>query len=356
MMITDAHIRLLILKFMTGEISESEAAELAAWVSDSEANAEAYRREVEALGAQTDVSKDIDRFWNRVQTGNRDKFATGRPVRRLYLFALAAASCVALVVGITTWRLSGGGAEPSPATVAVSAAEDTLNRNAAVDVAPERAEGGRICHATGRNEKKRVTLPDGTKIVLNESSSLTLSESFNECAREVELNGEAFFDVAKDPTRLFIIHCGKESYIVRGTSFNITAYSDDAYSVTTLHEGSLEARINSDIIKLDPGEELRVDAERSSVSKQKVDVHNSTNWINSDIMIFEDTPLRQVVNRLSRRYGVKINLQPEISGIKYTGKNSGRNISDVFRLLEVTSPVPIAVTEYEGEYYISRNE
>ena len=109
-------------------------------------------------------------------------------------------------------------------------------------------------------------------------------------------------------------------------------------------------------VKLEPGEELRVDEIQSSISKQKVSVQNSTNWINSDIMIFEDTPLRQVVNCLSRRYGVRIHVQGEICNIKYTGKNSGRNIGDVFRLLEVTSPVPISVTEYEGEYYISRNK
>ncbi len=356
-MITDAHIRLLILKFVTEELSEREAAELAAWVSASKENTEAYRRELEALSTQTDVSNDIDRFWNRVQVGNRDKFSKKRPARRLYLFALAAASCAALVIGIAAWRLSGSGTEPAPVVAELPAAEgDTLSRTPAADAAPERTGGGRMCYVTGRSEKRRVTLPDGTKIVLNESSSLTLSDSFNECAREVTLNGEAFFDVAKDSTRLFIIRCGRESYIVRGTSFNINAYSDDAYSVTTLHEGSLEARINSDIIKLQPGEELRVDEMQSSISKQKVSVQNSTNWINSDIMIFEDTPLRQVVNCLSRRYGVRIHVQSEICNIKYTGKNSGRDILDVFRLLEVTSPIPIAVTEYEGEYYISKNK
>lgn len=355
-MITDAHIRLLILKYMTGEMSDGEAAELAAWVSASEENAEAYRREIAALGTQTDVSNDIDRFWNRVRTGNRDKFAGKITLRRLWLFAFAAASCAALAIGITTWRLSGSGAGPVPATAAVSAAEDTLSLVPEADAAPEREGGSRVCYATGRNEKKRVTLPDGTRIVLNKSSSLKLSDSFNVCAREVTLNGEAFFDVVKDSTRLFIIRCGKESYIVRGTSFNINAYSEDEYSVTTLHEGSLEARINSDIIKLDPGEELRIDEKLSSISKQRVEVNNSTNWINSDIMIFEDTPLRQVVNCLSRRYGVKIHVQSEICNIKYSGKNSGRDIMDVFRLLEVTSPVPISVTEYEGEYYISRNK
>lgn len=357
MMITDAHFRLLILKYMTGEMSEREAAELAAWVSDSKSNEEAYRWEVELLSTQTDVSKDIDMFWNRVKNGNRDKFSNKMPAKKFYIFALAAASCVVLVVSIATWKIFESGAEPSPATVAMSAEEDDmLDQIRVADVAPVHAESSRICYATGRNEKKRVTLPDGTKIVLNECSSLTLSDSFNQCAREVTLNGEAFFDVAKDSTRLFIIRCGRESYIVRGTSFNINAYSGDAYSVTTLHEGSLEARINSDIIKLEPGEELRVDEVQSSISKQKVLVQNSTNWINSDIMIFEDTPLRQVVNCLSRRYGVRIHVQDEICNIKYTGKNSGNNIGDVFRLLEVTSPVPISVTEYEGEFYISRNK
>lgn len=101
-MITDAHIRLLILKYMTGEMSDGEAAELAAWVSASEENAEAYRREIAALGTQTDVSNDIDRFWNRVRTGNRDKFAGKITLRRLWLFAFAAASCAALAIGITT--------------------------------------------------------------------------------------------------------------------------------------------------------------------------------------------------------------------------------------------------------------
>jgi ferric-dicitrate binding protein FerR (iron transport regulator) len=203
-------------------------------------------------------------------------------------------------------------------------------------------------------EISKIVLSDGTKVVLNSNSKLTLSPSFNRNAREVELDGEAFFDVAKDSSKLFIIRCGAESYIVRGTSFNITSYSSDRYSVATLHEGALEARVNSDIINLVPGEQLRVDENTSTLSKHKVNVEHSTDWITTSRLVFEDTPLRQVANRLARKYQVSINVQPELGNILYTGKNDDETVEEVLRLLEITAPVPLSIKNVNGNYCISK--
>lgn len=353
-MINDSHIRLLILKYVTASLSDIEALELAKWVSESSENADEYKKEIETLTRQMSSSSDAVEFWNTFKERNAKELNVIRKRRLHKRWIFSTAAALAMCVGIASLFLadwSGGRQEPVQAQLYPSVTEPV----AEVSPAVIKSDDDRTLYAAGTGEITRAVLPDGTKIILNSDSRLSLSRSFNKTVREVELDGEAFFDVAKDSTRLFIIRCGSRSYIVRGTSFNINSYSEDGYSVATLHEGALEVRVKSDIINLEPGEELRVDDNVSSISKHRVNVENSTNWINTGKLVFEDTPLRQVANRLSRKYQVEITVRPEIENILYTGQNDDESIDEMLRLLEITAPLPITVTGTEtGKYHISK--
>lgn len=354
-MINDSHVRLLILKYVTASLSDMEAMELAVWVSASSGNAEEFRREVEALTHQVGSSLDAAEFWSRFKERNAQEFQgiRKRRLRRRWVYSslAAIAACFAAVVLILDGKNAVQPKIAEPVSRQVVAEPVEIVPLTSVDT----DESSRTVYVAGVGELCRAVLPDGTRIVLNSGSRLSLSRSFNKTVREVELDGEAFFDVAKDSLKLFVIRCGNESYIVRGTSFNINSYSEDGYSVATLHEGALEVRVKSDIINLEPGEEVRVDDNVSSISKHKVNVENSTNWMNTGKLVFEDTPLRQVANRLARKYQVEITVRPEIENILYTGQNDDESIDEMLRLLEITAPLPITVTGTEtGKYHISK--
>ena len=202
--------------------------------------------------------------------------------------------------------------------------------------------------------RRELRLADGSRIVLNRGASLTVRPDFGKGRRDVELDGEAWFDVTRDPSRPFRIHCGKETYVVRGTTFNILSWASDGYSVVTLHSGSLEAHVREDRILLKPGDELTVDHASEEVARRHVDVSGSTRWMESGTLVFHDVSLRQVALRISHRYGVRINVHASVEHIRYDGQIDDESLDTALYLLSVSSPVPLSVTEFDGEYYISK--
>ena len=353
-MIKDSYISLLIMKYVTGTLTSAEAVNLARWVSESSEHKRLFKEEIQKVSSQVSPSAGAAEFFSKFKEENKKEFdgIKKRNTRRRFGFWTGAASIAAVLLAVVL--LWPGEKQKSGDTVHQQVAYEQDTHDVLPAVSPAPKHGTQTVYTAQSGEISRIVLSDGTKVVLNSDSRLTLSASFNKNAREVELDGEAFFDVAKDSSRLFIIRCGRESYIVRGTSFNITSYSSDGYSVATLHEGALEARVNSDIINLVPGEELRVDENASTLSKHKVNVENSTNWISTSRLVFEDTPLRQVANRLARKYHVTIEVQPELGHILYTGVNDDETIEEVLRLLEITAPVPLNFRNANGKYYISK--
>lgn len=351
-MIKDSYISLLVMKYVTGTLTNAEAVKLARWVSESSENKRLFKEEIQMVSSRGNSSADAAEFWSVFKDKNPREFEgikKRKALRRWGFWAGVASIAAAVISVVLLW------------TRETPVVNDSIN-NQIANVSdtqfhvssPGKVNRPQTIYRAQSGEIFKVVLPDGTKVILNSDSRLTLSASFNKNAREVELDGEAFFDVAKDSSRLFIIRCSAESYIVRGTSFNITSYSSDGYSVATLHEGALEARVNSDIINLVPGEELRVDENASTLSKHKVKVENSTNWITTSRLVFDDTPLRQVANRLARKYQVTINVQPELGNILYTGVNDDETIEEILRLLEITSPVALSFSNVNGNYYISK--
>lgn len=122
---------------------------------------------------------------------------------------------------------------------------------------------------TAPREKDRLVLPDGTVVTLNSGTSFKYPLSFGGKNREVYLNGEAFFEVAKDRVHPFIIHTNKMNVRVLGTVFNIKSYNTESRSETSLIHGSIEVTLNdraADRIILKPREKLIV---QNNLSAQK---------------------------------------------------------------------------------------
>ena len=105
---------------------------------------------------------------------------------------------------------------------------------------------------------------------------------------------------------------------------------------------------------LKPGDELRIDRSMNQISKLTVDISNSAKWRDSGQLTFSSLPLKYVANHLSHKYNAKINVHGSIEDIAYDGQLDKESLQDALRLISMTAPVELSVTEFKGEYYISR--
>lgn len=153
---------------------------------------------------------------------------------------------------------------------------------------------------TPRGGQYQITLSDGTLVYMNAGSSLKYPTAFNTNFRTVTLQGEAYFEVAQDKRRPFMVKTARQTITVLGTHFNVNAYSDEVYTKTTLLEGSV--RVNDSTI-LKPGEQALLDA--NGISVADADIKASLAWKNGDF-IFNEEPLESILRQVSRWYDVEI--------------------------------------------------
>ena len=331
----NAKTNLLIIKYLKGLLKKDESEMLADWVSKSEENRKEFRQTATALSKKCAATSESLLFWKSFRRANKGAINRKYPSIQYMLWPVAASVAAAVLIGAFYFARDQRPAQKDELMAAVpSQPQETVYKAAGIT---------------------HVTLPDGSKVVLNSNSTLCVSALFGKNMREVSLDGEAFFDVARDTSKLFVVKCNSETYIVRGTSFNITSWEEDKISIVTLHTGSLEARVGADIIKLNPGEELRVDQSAENYAKRRVrNVQDSAVWISSDQIIFDDTPLKVVAFRIAKKYGIRITVDPQLEKILYTGKIGSETLPELLRLLELTSPVPIRITGEDNDYLIAK--
>lgn len=166
---------------------------------------------------------------------------------------------------------------------------------------------------TAKGRKVTVNLPDGSVVILNQESKLTYSNRFNEQLREVSLYGEAFFKVKKDKARPFIVHSGKLTTKVLGTSFNIEAYPFSNKIAVALITGKIWIQAKSSSRKdvniiLNPNQALSYDILSGETEKQNVsNAENFIAWKDGKIKFF-NTRLEEAVRRLNVTFRSKIEI------------------------------------------------
>ncbi len=153
-----------------------------------------------------------------------------------------------------------------------------------------------------------ITLADGTKVWLNAMSSLKFPDKFSGNERQVLVEGEAFFDVAKNKDKPFIVNCNNTRIKVLGTEFNIRAYADDKAIATTLVEGSVQMSINDRpdaTVILKPGDQGRLEDAENNITVEKVDVSSVVAWKMGEF-VFKNKTLGYIMDELSRWYDINV--------------------------------------------------
>ena len=189
----------------------------------------------------------------------------------------------------------------------------------------------------------QVILPEGTKVWLNSASSLTYPTTLGkQNTRIVQLNGEAYFEVAKDKLRPFIVNTGLQEVKVFGTHFNINCYQDEPSLKTTLAEGAVKVSIIGGISKfLKPGQQATL--KNGALTVGEANVEEALAWKNGYFR-FNDESIQSIMRKLSRWYNIDVQYVGDISDEGMNGKISRfKNISQVLKALEATKTVHFKV-------------
>lgn len=249
-----------------------------------------------------------------------------------------------LLLGITTYA--------AIAVFAFAAGALTLHRMFADNVVTISSEAG---------NKADVCLPDGTKVALKSSSVLSYNiADFSRSQRRVQLDGEAFFDVAKDNDRKFVVETDRQEVTVHGTSFNLQAFRDDEFSILTLLDGSVTVDLFSFEDKCIRSLDIKsmercicdlrtghATVERINPSELEID------W-DGNVCHFRNKDLEYIVRRLEKYYDVQIDIDESVCDLeRFTGAVSlNASIGDVLRLINYDLKYDI-VKKDEENYTIS---
>jgi ferric-dicitrate binding protein FerR (iron transport regulator) len=224
---------------------------------------------------------------------------------------------------------------------------------------PAMKEGGGMMYntiATPYGGQYQVILPDGSKVWLNAASSLRFPTSFSGRERVVELMGEGYFEIAKDPSKPFRVHvvhaagAGKEMNIeVLGTAFNIMAYENEEHSNTTLLNGKVRVELSSAagttatnaaaVVSLEPGRQAIAYNQTDGLQVADANVDQVIAWKNG-LFRFRETGIRELMRQVERWYNVEVISRTDTKDKDFTGIVSrSQNIQALLHTLELTGTV-----------------
>lgn len=186
-----------------------------------------------------------------------------------------------------------------------------------------------------------LTLSDGTQVFLNAESWIRFPATFRGTQRVVELNGEAYFKVAKDARHPFVVKMNGVELKVLGTSFNMRSYSDEKNIVATLVEGRVE--VNG--MKMQPGEQALYVRENRKLMVNTVDVNQYTAW-HQGYFVFRNERLEDMMKTLARWYGVEYHFVDESTKDIRLGARFARydDMKPIINMLQQTDLVEVLQT------------
>ncbi len=199
--------------------------------------------------------------------------------------------------------------------------------------------------------KGEVLLPDSSKVWLNSGSKITYPEQFNSKIREVKFEGEGYFEVKSNPNCPMEIITPKGMRIeVLGTTFHIKSYRNDDDEQATLFNGVIDVSRYKDgkqIVKskeIKPRESVRF-VDKEAILTHKADTLKKIAWKNGEL-IFDKTPMREVIKMLERWHGVEIGIENDsVLNNNFTGIFSTESIIQIMELLKFTSPIDYSINK-----------
>ena len=194
--------------------------------------------------------------------------------------------------------------------------------------------------------RTQFTLPDGTMGWLNNGSSLEYKSNFTN-QREVELIGEAYFEVIKTNNKKFVVNISDFSVEVFGTKFNVSAYEEDLESSVVLEEGKVRIKNSISGISelLDPDERFSLNKSSKTASITRVSAEDYTIWREGQLK-FRNEPLGEVLKKIERWYNVDLQLTDQkLLNYRFRANFQNEPIEEILRMISMTTPISYTIED-----------
>jgi len=254
---------------------------------------------------------DWDRMYARVSQVEDDLSMLNRRKSAGWWRVAVAASVVVVVTGVLLWGMRRRNVETPMGRAVVEAGRTSKEERSSLSD----GEGSVVAG----DKKQVVHLPDGSMVLLNKNSRLEYPRVFGDTLREVILSGEAYFDITHLTGRPFVVHTGKLSTRVLGTTFNIRAYPEDKAISITVTSGKVQVmNERASVGMLVADEQIRYDVSSETVVQQKVDVRPLVAWRPSEVS-FDDITMEEAARRIGDSFGVTVHfVNPALKDCRVT--------------------------------------
>jgi len=307
----------LIASYLAGETDQAEVHLLEKWVQENSANRKMFIQQKRAWQLTQspknyDGQFDTDKAWNQMESdlfGKDESLIQSRTINFKPIYRMAAAIAAVFTIGYFVFFLVYMNGNQT-----LLASETTLTE----------------------------ILADGTEITLNRNSTLTFPKEFKENERRVELEGDAFFNVARNPKKPFIIQSGEISVEVLGTSFYVNAKPDDSTIEVTVETGKVAVySVVENKIELIAGDMGTFNKQNKTLSKTLNSDSNFLSW-KTKKLVFDNTPLEEVFRKIQETYHVNIQVpNTDILSCRWTALFDNQQLEIVLNVLQETFDLQI---------------
>lgn len=311
----------IISRVLSNEASSDDISSFSRWLAQSEDNISEFEKLKCFWDAKVDNEKTIcgELSFIRLQERIQEK----KKRRNFFLYKLSVACSILLIIGFSS--------------VLYFMNRSTGEKDTVYSVYKMSA---------GKGQRASATLSDGTVIWLNSDTEITYSEKYGTKERVVSLNGEAFFEVAKNKELPFIVKIDGLNVEALGTSFNVKAYGTDKFVTTTLFSGSVRTTTVNDEVILYPNQVASYNRKDGTLlSSEASETYHAQLWKN-DELFFPGETLEEIGIVLERVYNIRIEfLSEDVKKHTFTGTIKNNGLKNVLDIISMTAPIEYVMSD-----------
>ncbi len=301
----------LIARYLAGECNDNEKQQVLEWKLQNPEMMDEFTKmwaEIPSNEFTPDQELALQKVKYRISTQKEKK------AKRLPLFVGGIAAAVAIVFILIN-------------VIIKETQDNTLQSN----------DTSWLTLSTDTDEIEEYLLPDGSKVWLNQSSSIQYPQVFEGNTREIHLEGEAFFEIAPNADKPFIIHANNTQTRVVGTSFGVKARKDNSEVIVTVSTGiiNFSAEGETDHIQLVKGEQGICNPKERILEKNTSPDPNLLAW-KTKILIFEQSSLTQVSKLLEEVYHTPVTVDNSVADLRITSTFDQMSLSEILQIIELT--------------------
>ncbi|MCD8080601.1 MAG: DUF4974 domain-containing protein [Bacteroides sp.] len=308
---------ILLDRFLQGRATEEERRALAAWMAEAEPREEfdAYCRERWHTGS-SGIDRELEQeMWQVISAKIEKPRRRFRLAPRMYRIAISILLPLCLCMGgYIGWHF--------------------------YSEQQKRADAFEVLADNG--QKACVILPDGSKAWVNSATRLKYDRVKNE--RRVALEGEAYFEVAKDAKNKFVVHCQGVNVEALGAAFNVKGYAADGSVSVALLEGSVKVYNETHSATLSPNQCLTFVKEENTFARSEIRDEREIDFWRRNILYFRSATLGEIATTLERMYGVTIRFaDEELKDIPFSGGIRNASLNNVFHIFSLSYPISYTI-------------